>query len=155
MNDSCNECGAPLSKGGACKENFYALLYLESEAAAAADETLGERGQVAHFYAVGAYALQHPEGMSYTPEALAGLRRALADHLAGRASLEAVRRQVRDAAQGPTPVIRRDPEPPVRWPVESWPVTVADVLAGGVEGYAERAAEWARAVLQTLDEVAG
>jgi hypothetical protein len=29
---------------------------------------------------------------------------------------------------------------------------VADVLAGGVEGYAGRVEQWARSILQTLDE---
>ncbi len=143
-----------LPEGGACIDNFYDLLYLEAEAAAVGDETLGEGDQVAHFYAVSAYVLQHPEGMNYSPEALSGLRRALADHLAGRASLEAVRRQVRNAAQGPARVTRRDPELPVRWPVENWPMTVADLLAGGVEGYAGQAAAWAESVLQTLDQTA-
>jgi hypothetical protein len=39
----------------------------------------------------------------------------------------------------------------VRWRVSGWPMTVADVLAGGVEGYASRVEQWARSIVRTLD----
>lgn len=155
MESLCPECAAPLPEGGACLDHFHAMLYLESEAAAALPADDAERGRVAHFYAVSAYVLQHPESMHYTAEALAGLRRSLADHLAGRVSLEGVKYRVRSAASGAARVTRRGLEQPVRWPASSWPVTVADVLAGGAEGYVERVAAWAESVLRTLDQVAG
>src|SRR4051794_8105676 len=83
----CQECGAPLPDGAECIGHFHALLLLEYEVAADPDATAGGRGQVAHFYAVSSYLLQHPEGMNYTAEALAGVRRGLADHLAGRVTI--------------------------------------------------------------------
>lgn len=37
-----------------------------------------------------------------------------------------------------------------RWPVESWPVVVTDVLTGGVDGYAKRIKSWARSIVGTI-----
>jgi hypothetical protein len=91
--------------------------------------------------------------MNYTAEALAGVRRGLADQLAGRVTLAEQRLRVRRAADGATRITRRAGDEVVRWPVASWPTTVADVLAGGVEGYCGRVASWAESILRTLDEV--
>jgi hypothetical protein len=144
MPGACPECGAPVPEGGSCRDNFHALLVLESEVP-------GGPGGVPHFYAVGSYALQHPEGMGYTAAALAGLRTCLADHLDGRVGLDGVRRRVRWGAEGAQRVTRRAGDAVVRWRVESWPMTVADVCAGGTEAYAERVERWARSVRETLD----
>jgi hypothetical protein len=140
----CPECRAPLPDGGSCRDNFHALLLLESEIP-------GGPGDVPHFYAVGSYALQHPEGIGYTAEALAGLRACLGDHLDGRATLDAVRRKVRRGAEGAKRVTRRAGYEVVRWRVELWPMTVADVCAGGIKAYGERAKQWARSIRDTLD----
>lgn len=149
----CQECGAPLPGGAECIGHFHALLLLEHEVAADPDATAGGRGEVAHFYAVSSYVLQHPEGMNYTAEALAGVRRGLADHLAGRVTISGQRLRVRRAADGAARITRRAGDEVVRWPVDSWPLTVADVLAGGVEGYCGRVATWAESILRTLDAV--
>src|SRR5262245_21049513 len=141
----CHECGAAVPEGGACRDHFHALLQLESEIP-------GGPGEVPHFLAVSSYALQHPEGMNYTAEALAGSRRSVADQLAGRATLEQIRRRVRRAVNGPQRVTRRPGDPVPRWPVAAWPMTVADVLAGGAEGYTGRVEQWARSIVRTLDE---
>ena len=152
MAATCPECGAPLPEGGKCIDHFHALLLLEYEVAADPGATSGGRGAVAHFYAVSSYVLQHPEGMNYTAEALAGARRGLADHLAGRVTLSEQRLRVRRAVDGATRITRRSGDEVVRWPVESWPLTVADVLVGGVSGYCGRVARWAESILRTLDE---
>jgi hypothetical protein len=152
MAATCPECGASLPEGGKCIDHFHALLLLEYEVAAWSAATSGGRGEVAHFHAVSSYILQHPDGMNYTAEALAGLRRGLADHLAGRVTLAEQRLRVRRAADGATRITRRAGDEVVRWPVVSWPLTVADVLAGGVEGYCRRVATWAESILRTLDE---
>jgi hypothetical protein len=152
MTAACPECCAPLEGGGACIDHFHALLLLEAEAAADPAENAGGRGAVAHFYAVSSYVLQHPEGMGYTAAALAGARRNLADHLAGRVPLAELLAKVRRAADGAARVIRRAGEPIPRWRVGRWPMTVADVLAGGARGYGQRVAAWAESVLRTLDE---
>src|SRR5207245_1224173 len=72
MPEACPECGAPVPDGGTCRDHFHALFLLEGEIP-------GVAGSALHFYAVAAYGLQHPDGMNYTAEALAGLRAALAD----------------------------------------------------------------------------
>lgn len=144
MPGACSECGAPIPGDGSCRDNFHALLLLESEIP-------GGPGEVPHFYAVGSYALQHPESMGYTAETLAGLRACLADHLDGRATLDDVRRRVRRGAEGAGRVTRRAGDEVVRWRIEAWPMTVVDVCAGGTEGYAERVERWARAVRDALD----
>jgi hypothetical protein len=153
MAATCPECVAPLPEGGTCIDHFHALLLLEYEVFADPGVTSGGRGEVAHFYAVSSYVLQHPEGMNYTAEALAGVRRGLADHLAGRVTIAEQRLRVRRAADGATRITRRAGDEVMRWPVASWPLTVTDMLAGGVEGYCGRVATWAESILRTLDEV--
>jgi hypothetical protein len=144
MHTTCPECGAQLPAGGSCRDNFHALLLLEWDIP-------GGPGEGIHFLAVASYVLQHPDSMNYTAEALAGLRRNIADHLQGRVTLEQVRARTRGAADGPVRVTRRSGDEVVRWPVRSWPITVVEVLAGGVEGYAERVTAWARGIIHTLD----
>src|SRR5262245_50680888 len=140
----CPECGGPVPEGGSCRDNFHALLLLESGMP-------GGPGEVPHFYAVSSYALQHPESMGYAAEALAGLQACLVDHLDGRATLDTVRRRVRRGIEGAKRVTRRAGDEVVRWRVESWPMTVANACAGGIEGYGERVEQWARSIRDTLD----
>jgi hypothetical protein len=133
-----------LPQGGSCRDHFHALLLLESQVP-------GGPGGWPHFYAVATYGLQHPQGMGYTAEALAGLRASVAAALDGRATLEAIRQRARRGAARAGRVTRRVGEASVRWRVENWPLTVVDVCAGGVEGYAERVERWARSVCASLD----
>jgi hypothetical protein len=149
MPDKCHECGAVIPVGGACIDHFHAILALEHEALQAVPPS---EGRFAHFCAVTTYVLQHPEGMKYTAEALAGARRNLADCLSSRATLEEVRAGVRKAADGPGRVLRREGEAVPIWPVESWPITAADVLAGGPVGYTARARLWAKSTLEALKD---
>jgi hypothetical protein len=74
---TCPECGAAVPEGGTCRDNFHALLLLQSEIP-------GGPGGLAHFYAVASYGLQHPGSMNCTAETLAGLRAAVTDSLDGR-----------------------------------------------------------------------
>lgn len=95
---ACPECGAPLPQGGSCEEYVHELLALESGVPGAA-------GAVPHFFAVASYNLQHPLG--FTPAALSGLRRTLADVLAGTARIDDARRRASASAEGATRVRRR------------------------------------------------
>jgi uncharacterized protein DUF5946 len=151
MKATCHECGAPLAAKGRCLDHFHALLLLEQEVAAKPAEVAGGRGEIGHFYAVSSYVLQHPEGMNYTAEALNGARRGLADHLAGRVTLAEQRLRARRAANGATRITRRPGDVVLRWPVETWPLTVLEVVNAGVEGYVERVTHWAQSILRTLD----
>jgi Family of unknown function (DUF5946) len=140
----CPECGATTPEGGTCRDNFHALLLLESEVP-------GGPGGVPHFYAVASYGLQHPGSMNYTAGVAEGLRAAVAGVLDGRATLADIRRRTRATFDGPTRVTRRGGEPGVDWYRGAWPLTVTDVLAAGVGGYAAAVERWARSVLETLD----
>jgi hypothetical protein len=151
MPDTCPECGAPVSENGSCRDLFHTLLLLEGEIA-------GVAGSVLHFYAVAAYLLQHPNSMGATTEALASLRRNVADALDGRATVDDLRRRARYFANGPQRVQRREGEASVPWPRGNWPTTIADVCTpesfGSYEtydAYAERVIRWARSILETLD----
>ena len=146
MAEFCPECGAPVPDGGSCRDNFHALLLLESEIP-------GGPGPLPHFYAVASYGLQHPDSLSYTAEALAGLRAGLADTLDRRATIGEIRRRARRAVDGPVRVTRRAGDAAVPWRRGRWPMTVADVLAAGAdaEAYGERVSRWARSVREALD----
>jgi hypothetical protein len=154
VSHACAECGAPLSDGESCIDRFHAMLGLENEfiTSLAAD---GDRGKVAHFHAVSSYALQHPEGMQYTREAIEGLRRNVADQLAGRATLPDLLARVRRGSNGARRVARREDDEVPGWPVRAWPLTVAHLLAGGAPGYDVRAAGWARSVIEAIDAAGG
>jgi hypothetical protein len=147
MAELCPECGAPILEGGSCRDNFHALLLLESEIP-------GGPGALAHFYAVAAYGLQHPDSLNYTAAALAGLRAGLADVLDGRATLAELRRRTRRAVDGTVRVTRRAGDAVVPWRRGNWPSTVTDVLtvAADAETYAARVLRWARSVRETLDK---
>lgn len=146
MSGVCPECGAHVPDGGSCRDNFHALLLLESEIP-------GGPGDVSHFYAVASYALQHPQSMGCTAEALTSLRACLANHLDGGATLEDIRRRTRRAVDGTKRVTRRAGDGVVRWEVESWTISVADICAGGIEEYHERVQQWARSIRDALEDL--
>lgn len=140
----CDECGAPVLPGGSCRDHLHELLYIEAAIP-------GGPGEVAHFYAVAAYGIQHPAGMGYTIETVSGLRSQLEHVLSHTADISDVRRRVRFAAGQAGRVTRRDGDRVPRWAVERWPMTACDVASGGTEAYAERVEEWARSVVAAVD----
>jgi hypothetical protein len=146
MSETCDECGAAVPEGGTCRDNLNALLLLEWQISRGP-------GDLAHFYAVAAYNLQHPRSMDFTVRAVSGLRAALLDSLEGRATLDEIRLRARRGASAAGRVTRRPGDPDVRWPAPDWPMTIADVL--GVEpeltAYSERVTRWARSVLAVLE----
>jgi len=142
----CQECGAPIPDGGSCRDNLHDLLALEWDVP-------GGAGTVAHFFAVSSYGLQHPVSMQYTVEAIAWLKSAVAQALETGCSIESLRASARTQGQD-AHVTRRDGDPVADWGVERWTSTVADILAGGVDGYAERVRTWAAAVVSDIDAVA-
>lgn len=143
--DTCPECGAPVAPGEACIERFHALLALEGSFA-------GAPGSILHFYAVGAYNLQHPDSVGLTADALHNLRRNVADALDGAASLRELRSRTRRATNGATRIRRRPGDPPVAWYRGPWPVHVGDMLDATATTYAGLVERWARGVRATLDQ---
>jgi hypothetical protein len=146
LNSLCPECGAAVPAGGSCRDNFHALLLLESQIP-------GGPGAVAHFFAVAAYNLQHPDSVNLTADALAGLRASVADVLDGRATLEEVRRRTRRAARRLGRVTGRPGDDAVTWHRGAWPMTVADVITVGADAdaYADRVSRWARSIREALE----
>jgi hypothetical protein len=144
---SCPECGAPLDEGRTCRDYFHDLLGLESQVP-------GGAGVLPHFLAVASYNLQHPS--QFVPEMLGGLRSAVADALAGTATVEEIRRRAGTAAEGATRVTRRPDESgqaaaaPGGWPTY-WPLTVRDSCAVRVDEYAGSVRAWAASVSSTLE----
>lgn len=146
MADSCLECGAPVPQGGSCRDNFDALLLLEWQIP-------GGPGEVAHFYAVATYGLQHPDTMNYTADMVVAMRDSVADVLEGRLTINELRLRVGRAAAGTVRVTRRPgEEATVVWRRGGWPMTVADVLTVGVEtdAYSSRVTQWARSAVEAL-----
>jgi len=138
----CPECGALLADGLECRRLFDALLLLERECPTADQPT--------HFLAVSAYVLQHPLSMQYNAAALLGVRDSVAEFLSGRASLDAIRRRTRATNHGPRRVARRAGEAPLTWNITEWPLSVANVLAGGRFEFPQRVRAWAESIVATL-----
>ena len=142
MPAKCPECGAPVPDGGTCRDNFHALLALEWD-------VRGGAGLIAHFFAVSAYGLQHPDTMRYTVEAIEWLRSAVGEALETGCSVESLRASAR--VQGESAhVTRREGDPVPSWGVECWTTNVADVLARGTEGYAVRVRDWASSAISDI-----
>lgn len=139
----CPECGAGLADASECRQHFDALLLLERESSAA--------DQAAHFLAVSSYVLQHPSSMQYNATALLSARDSVADFLSGRASLDSIRRRIRATPHGPRRVARRAGEAAHAWDVAAWPLTVADVLAGGSSEFPQRVRAWAESIVAALN----
>lgn len=127
------------------------MLLLEQQVIENKDTVADGSGEIAHFYAVSAYILQHPDGMGYRVDILSNLRQEVSAHLKGQIRIEELRQKVRQGADGATRIIRREGDKVVSWPIKVWPMTVADILQGGVEGYLERVTAWAKSIIQTLD----
>jgi hypothetical protein len=150
--NACPECGAPLAPGTACREHLHELLLLEARVP-------GAPGALPHFLAVASYNLQHPS--TFVPDALEGLRRTVADVLAGRATLDDARRRARAGARGSARVHRHTGEQPAEndrrlldaWPTR-WPITVADVRAADPSEYAQSVRAWAASVVAALEGIA-
>ncbi|MCB8943147.1 MAG: hypothetical protein H6658_05280 [Ardenticatenaceae bacterium] len=139
----CPECGAPLPVDGTCRDNFHALLGLESQVP-------GGAGEVAHFYAVSCYALQHPLSFNYKEETLHALRQNMGEVLNGRLTLPQLLNRTRRLTNNATPITRRPSDPTPNWYSGPWPMNVSDVCAAGVEGYATAVHQWAKSVCETL-----
>jgi hypothetical protein len=141
---SCPECGTLIDDGNDCRRLFDALLLLERKCPAADHPT--------HFLAVSSYVLQHPISMQYNAAALRGVFDSVTEYLNGRASLDAIRRRVRATNHGPRRVARRAGEAPLAWNVAAWPLSVADVLAGGSSEFPQRVRAWAESIVAALTQ---
>jgi hypothetical protein len=140
MTPACDECGAALAPGAACREYFDFLLGREWS-----DRAL----QDVHHLTVACYALQHPVAFDASPEAQRGtwalLREAVNENLP---AAEVLRRNRVRLSQGKRPLLRNRgrghaPLPPA----PAWTHTAAEVVNGPDADYAGRVRRWARAMV--------
>ncbi|HKP14638.1 MAG TPA: DUF5946 family protein [Gemmatimonadaceae bacterium] len=149
MTSTCPECGAALHEESSCQDYLHELLFLEAQVP-------GAPGAEPHFLAVASFNLQHPS--AFLPSALMGLRRAVADVLAERATLDDARRRARHGARGQARVHHRadavlsnDDQVMLRaWPT-SWPITVLDVCRVPPDRYVESVRAWAASIIEALN----
>ena len=138
----CPECGAPLSAGRACADDFYTLLGWENEF-----PRLGE----VHHLTVLAYHLQHPS--LYSPEGLAHARELLRAFVAEGQPPQSVRRRSRDRVNSRNRAWKVTARPGAhgRYAREmAWTLRAADVVAGGPDHYIENVRRWAQSVWELL-----
>jgi Family of unknown function (DUF5946) len=139
----CLECGAPWKDGITCQENFHQMLAWESDNP--------EMNYDVHHLMVLSYYLQHPS--LYSPEGLSGAVQLLVDFLESGLTPQEVRRRKRNLLDssrrnwkiGSTEALRGAYKNPVRWDM-----IATDVIAGGVEHYAENVRAWAQSILDVL-----
>ena len=154
MATHCPECGALVKENDTCQSNFHALLYRENEIYQVPSGLLESRdGQIAHFYAVSCYAIQHPDSMGYTVGALLEARANLAAHLDGDVSLAMILAKIRATAKDSPKTLRRAGDPIHCWHVPKWSLTAVDVLATDAtpEAYMDATTRWAKATLTDID----
>jgi hypothetical protein len=139
----CPDCGAPQSAGETCEAHFHQLLFWEAEHPDYAAQL--------HHLMVLCYHLQHP-GL-YSPEGLIEARRLLVDFLDGGLSPQTVRQRNRarvdSGARTWTITARAGARGAYHSPV-AWPMTIADVVAGGVEAYCDNVRTWAQSIHAAL-----
>src|SRR5512133_1872802 len=137
---NCPECGAPVAPGKTCQDNFHALLFLEAEVPGAA-------GDVAHFFAVATYNLQHPDRMRLTGEALGALAESVREMLEGTIDIAKLRARTNASVNGTQRVTRRGDDPIVSRGGVAWTMRVTDVIAAGPDSYRTSVVAWARATI--------
>ena len=136
----CDECGAPLAEGAACREQFEFLLGHEFE-----DPAL----QAVHHLTVLCYSIHHPSGFDTSPEGYTAswslLREAVTENLAAG---ELRRRNRARLRAGNRPLMRnRGRDHAALPPAPAWTYTVADVVNGPDGDYAGRVRAWAQTMV--------
>jgi hypothetical protein len=142
MTNQCSECGAEWPETFTCRELFHQLLFWENE-----DTALGE----VHHLMVLCFHLQHPS--PYSREGLAAGRKILRDFVElGKSPHQvrlASRRSVDSANRSWSITARLENQGAWGIPI-TWPMTVAEIVAGGMEAYQENVILWANSIHLTL-----
>lgn len=143
-NSLCPECGAAQFPGQTCPERFHQMLAWESEGPTAAE---------VHHLLVLCYHLQHPS--LYSPEGLAQAQALLAEFVERGTSPAEVRRRHRaqvDSGRRQWKIRGTAAAHGAYVPPMQWTMTAADIVAGGIEPYAENVRAWARSILAALKD---
>jgi hypothetical protein len=138
----CPHCGAEHTDVATCQDDFYQMLFWESEDPA--------RG-VVHHLMVMCYHLQHPH--LYSPDGLRHLLGLLVRFVANGASTQEVRRETRGEVDSGTrtwKVTARPGHEGAYAKAPAWTMRAADVVAGGAEAYVENVRVWAQSVYEAL-----
>jgi hypothetical protein len=135
---TCPECGAVWGAEQTCEDSFHQMLFWEAEYPA--------YGEV-HHLTVLCYHLQHPS--LYSPEGLNEARRLLVELVEHGAAPAEVRQRNRARVDSS----KRD------WKIKAtatshgsydrvidWPLTAADVVAGGTDHYCDNVRRWAQSI---------
>ncbi|MCA9969033.1 MAG: hypothetical protein KC425_02400 [Anaerolineales bacterium] len=140
MQNVCAACGAVWPDGQSCQDGFHQLLFWENE--------YPGHGRVHHLMVL-CYYLQHPS--LYSAVGLRSARELLRTFLEDGVTPEMARQRFRREMGGARAPVTARPDDRGAYPVPvAWPLTVADVVAGGAAAYCENVAAWAQAVHDTL-----
>ena len=140
----CNECGAPVSKGNACKDYFEQMITWDFEDFTGA-------GTV-HHLTVLCYNLQHPS--NYSKRGLEDAKNFLKEFVVKKASFEEHDRRNRKRLSSSVRdwKISGTPEDHGGYTViPQWSIRTPDVTIGGKEGYEARVEKWAESVYKDLE----
>ena len=139
---TCPECGAAWHDEETCQAHFYQMLFWETE---------NPDNMAVHHLMVLCYHLQHPS--LYSPEGLSGAIRLLDDFLEQGITPGAARRNNGAMVNSHTRTWKIKGTPASHGvyskPIQ-WPLTGADVVAGGVDNYCSSVRTWARSVYEAL-----
>jgi len=138
----CPECGANWTVGETCETHFHQMLFWEAEYPA--------YGEVHHLMVL-CYYLQHPS--LYSSDGLKEARRLLVEFVEhGTAPVEVRQRNRNHVDSGKrkwrikaTATLHGAYDQPV-----TWPMTAADVVAGGSDQYCDKVRAWAKSINETL-----
>lgn len=139
---TCPECGAAWPEGRTCDDDFYQMLYWESE--------YPEYGIVHHLMVLCFY-LQHPS--RYSREGLDGAKEILTAFVVdGVEPAEMRRRNAPRVASDvrTTPITARPDNAGAYAKPVVWTMRAADVARGDVHAYVENVRAWARQVYADL-----
>lgn len=139
---SCPECGAVWHDNTTCQDDFHQVLFWENENPA--------NGAVHHLM-VASYHIQHPS--LYSPEALDYAKQLLEAFLVAGRSPDEVRKRSRTQVNSGQRIWKVKGTPDrhgVHPQPVAWTMTVADVVAGGIENYCANVERWAWSIHETL-----
>ena len=141
---TCPQCGAPWKPDLTCQDHFHQMLFWEAEEAAL--------GKVHHLMVL-SYSLQHPS--LYSSQGLENAIGLLVDFLEKGMEPDQVRFEMRavvDAGKRSWTITARSASQGTYPNPVHWPMTVADIVAGGPETYCQNVRTWAHSILKTLKE---
>ena len=143
MTQKCLECGAVWRERQTCQDYFHSMFFWEAENP--------DHGLEVHHLMVLCYHLQHPS--LYSQEGLSAAQHLLAEFLErgvtpgearkrNRAKVDSSRRKWKIKG---TAAIHASYSPPIQWPM-----TAAEVIAGGMNDYCDNVRQWAQSIYATL-----